>query len=93
MTAALAFDIGLALLVLVVAIWSTVTRNLFDAVVGFIAYGVLLGLVWVRLSSVDIALTEVAIGAASPAQCFCAPYHGRMPLIQHPVRPTRLPRA
>ncbi len=63
MTAALAFDIGLALLVLVVAIWSTVTRNLFDAVVGFIAYGVLLGLVWVRLSSVDVALTEVAIGS------------------------------
>jgi multisubunit Na+/H+ antiporter MnhB subunit len=30
--------------------------------VGFVAYGLLLALVWVRLDAVDVALTEVAIG-------------------------------
>ena len=36
-------------------------RN-FAAVVGFVAYGLLLALAWVRLHAVDVALTEAAIG-------------------------------
>src|SRR5690606_9463551 len=35
----------------------------FGAVTGFVVYGLLLALVWVRLSAVDIALTEAAIGS------------------------------
>lgn len=63
MTVSLALDIGLAALVLAVGGWTIAVRETFAAVVGFVAYGLLLALVWVRLAAVDIALTEVAIGS------------------------------
>lgn len=63
MTVIEALDIGLAALVLAVAVWTIAARELFDAVVGYVAYGLLLSLVWVRLFAVDVALTEAAIGS------------------------------
>ena len=56
-------DIGLAVLVLAVAGWTIVAREAFASVVGYVAYGLLLSLVWVRLFAVDVALTEAAIGS------------------------------
>ncbi len=53
---------GLALLIVALAIWTVVARDAFAAVAGFIAYGLLLTLVWVQLFGVDVALTEAAIG-------------------------------
>ena len=61
-TVAWAFDAVLAATVLAVAVWTIVTREAFAAVLGFVAYGLLLTLVWVRLSAPDVALTEAAIG-------------------------------
>jgi multisubunit Na+/H+ antiporter MnhB subunit len=55
-------DIGLALLVLGVAAWTIAARQVFGAVVGFVVYGLLLSLVWVRLYAPDVALTEAAVG-------------------------------
>jgi multisubunit Na+/H+ antiporter MnhB subunit len=63
MTVLQALDIGLAALVLAVAGWTIVAREAFAAVVGYVAYGLLLSLVWVRLFAVDVALTEAAIGS------------------------------
>ena len=63
MTAISAPDIGLVLLVLGVAAWTTAVRDAFAAVIGFVAYGLLLALLWVRLGAVDVALTEAAIGS------------------------------
>ena len=63
MTLALSFDAGLAVLVLAVAGWTIATRDAFAAVVGFVAYGLLLTLAWVRLAAPDVALTEAAIGS------------------------------
>jgi multisubunit Na+/H+ antiporter MnhB subunit len=63
MTTALVFDIGLAMVVLVIASWTIAARDTFAAVVGFVAYGLLLTLVWLRLAAVDVALTEAAIGS------------------------------
>jgi multisubunit Na+/H+ antiporter MnhB subunit len=63
MTIALALDAGLAVLVLAVASWTVGARATFPAVVGFVSYGLLLTLVWVRLGAVDVALTEAAIGS------------------------------
>jgi uncharacterized MnhB-related membrane protein len=57
-----ALDIGLAALVLAVAVWTIAAREAFAAVVGYVAYGLLLSIVWVRLFAVDVALTEAAIG-------------------------------
>ncbi len=55
---------GLLVLALLVtaaaALWS---RDLFRAVVVFIAFGLLMALAWVRLQAPDIALAETAIGA------------------------------
>ena len=58
-----ALDIGLAVLVLAVAGWTITAREAFGSVVGYVAYGLLLSLVWVRLFAVDVALTEAAIGS------------------------------
>ena len=57
-----ALDIGLSGLVLAVAVWTIAAREAVAAVVGYVAYGLLLSLVWVRLFAVDVALTEAAIG-------------------------------
>jgi multisubunit Na+/H+ antiporter MnhB subunit len=63
MTAALVLDAGLAILVLAVAVWTVAAGPAFSAVVGFVTFGLLLSLVWVRLAAVDVALTEAAIGS------------------------------
>jgi len=57
-----AFDIGLVLLILGLAIWTDAARDTFAAIVGFVAYGLLLALAWVRLRGIDVALTEAALG-------------------------------
>ena len=51
-----------AALILGLAVWAIVAREAYAAVVGFIAYGLLLTLVWVQLHGIDVALTEAAIG-------------------------------
>lgn len=55
-------DGSIALLLVALALWTVSARDVFVAIVGFICYGLLLGLVWVRLSGIDVALTEAAIG-------------------------------
>jgi len=62
MTMAWVFDAILVVTVLAVAGWTIAARDAFAAVVGFVAYGLLLALVWVRLAAPDVALTEAAIG-------------------------------
>jgi multisubunit Na+/H+ antiporter MnhB subunit len=62
MSVAWLFDAILVATVLGVAGWTIAVREAFAAVVGFVAYGLLLALVWVRLAAPDVALTEAAIG-------------------------------
>jgi uncharacterized MnhB-related membrane protein len=56
--------VGVAIiaLLLALAVWTVLAREAFLAVAGFVAYGLLLSLVWVRLHGIDVALTEAAIG-------------------------------
>src|SRR5262249_60469659 len=61
MTPPLALDAGLALLVLAVAAWTIAARRTFGSVIGFVTYGLLLALAWVRLSAVGVALTGAAV--------------------------------
>ena len=58
-----AFDLALAAIVLGLAAWTITAREIFSAVVGYVAYGLLLAIVWVRLYAPDVALTEAAIGS------------------------------
>ena len=62
MSVELALDAGLALLVSAIAVWIVAARQAFATVVGFVVFGLLLSLVWVRLDAVDVALTEAAVG-------------------------------
>jgi len=55
-------DVALALLVIGVAVWTIVARDLFAAVVAYVAYGLFLALVWIRMYAPDVALTEAAVG-------------------------------
>ena len=54
--------IALVLLLAGLALFAVLARDAFAAVVGFLAYGLLLTLAWVLLRGVDVALTEAAIG-------------------------------
>lgn len=55
---------GLLIFALMITATATLlSRDLFRAVVVFIAFGLLMALAWVRLQAPDIALAEAAIGA------------------------------
>ncbi|WP_029353876.1 hydrogenase subunit MbhD domain-containing protein [Bosea sp. 117] len=56
-------DAVLVVMLLEVALFSVLARESRAAVIGFMAFGLLLALGWVRLGAVDVALTEAAIGA------------------------------
>lgn len=57
------FDALLGLGLLWLAWWALNCRDLFKAIVLFIAFGLLMALAWVRLDAPDVALAEAAIGA------------------------------
>ena len=61
-------DLLLALASVLLAVSVTQIRRDLSAVVGFTAYGLLLGLVWVRLGAIDVALTEAALGGGLTGQ-------------------------
>lgn len=48
---------------LVCAIATCLTRNLLASVVIFMAYSLLMSIVWMLLQSPDLAITEAAVGA------------------------------
>jgi multisubunit Na+/H+ antiporter MnhB subunit len=58
----LILDIGLASGLLALAAHIALTRDDRNAIVAFIGFGLLLGIGWTRLSAIDVALTEAAIG-------------------------------
>ena len=47
----------------VCAVATCLTRNLLASVVIFMAYSVLMSIVWMLLQSPDLAITEAAVGA------------------------------
>jgi len=62
MTYDVLFDLGLAGVLIAIAAGAIFARGSFVSLVLFMVYGLLLAIVWVRLSAVDVALTETAIG-------------------------------
>ena len=63
MTVASTLALVLSLVLVAIAAWTIATRRTFAAVVGFVAYGLLLSIAWVSLNAIDVALTEAAIGS------------------------------
>lgn len=82
---ALALDLGLALGLLALALHVATTRDDQAAILGFIAFGLLLGLGWIRLASVDVALTEAAIGGGATGMLLLRA-HARMKRAPAPTR-------
>jgi len=65
MIAGWAVDLLLVAAIGGVAFWTLAARSGFAAVVGFVVFGLLLALAWVRLGAIDVALTEAAIGSGA----------------------------
>lgn len=63
MSAALAFDLLLAVLIVVSALRALTTPRIGQALIAFVVFGLLMALAWVRLEAPDIALAEAAVGA------------------------------
>lgn len=92
----LALDIILIMLTLALAIGTIASRDNHAAVITFIGFGLLLGLIWVRLSSVDVALTEVAIGGGATGILLlraCARLRSGNPHVAQPGTGLRVPAA
>ena len=58
------FDVVLLLMLVWLAWRSLADRDLFRAVLKFIALGLLLAVAWVRQRAPDVALAEAAVGSA-----------------------------
>lgn len=83
-----AYNIGLAVLVLVLAVWTVVARDSFAAVVGFVVFGLMLALVWLQLHGVDVALTEAALGSGLTGALLLGAA-SRLHRAAHPARTQR----
>ena len=57
------FTVIVLFFLLVCAIATCLTRNLLSSVIIFMAYSVLMSIVWMLLQSPDLAITEAAVGA------------------------------
>ena len=57
-----AMPAGTALLLVALGSFAVISRDTFAAIVGYLAYGLLLTLAWMQLRGPDVALTEAAIG-------------------------------
>lgn len=55
---------------LVCAVATCLTRNLLTSVVIFMAYSLLMSIVWILLQSPDLAITEAAVGAGVTSVLF-----------------------
>ncbi len=93
MTILSSFDIGLVVLILGIGAWTIAVREAFAAVIAFVVYGLLLAIAWVRLSAVDVALTEAAIGGGMTGMLMLGAV-ARLRFAEdsdaRPGRPTRL---
>ncbi len=78
----------LAALVVVLAAFAVFGRRHFASVIGFVAFGLLLALVWMILSAPDVALTEAAVGGGVTGAlllCACARWREIQGVPQPPI--------
>jgi len=70
---------ALLVMILLWLAWAALSsRDLFRGIVLFIAFGLVLSMVWARLDAPDVALAEAAIGAGLAGALFLATW-GRLP--------------
>ena len=57
------FECGLLLLLIAVGIAAMLQKNLLNTVLVFMAFGLVMSVIWILLRSPDLAITEAAVGA------------------------------
>ncbi|MCQ2446804.1 MAG: DUF4040 domain-containing protein [Clostridia bacterium] len=57
------FKIVLLILLIVCAVSAALSRRLLASVIIFMAYSLIMSIIWVLLESPDLAITEAAVGA------------------------------
>ncbi len=67
-------DGAVVLLLVGLALRLVTTRDLFEAIVLFVAYGLTLALAWLRVGAPDLALAEAALGAGVTGALFLNAY-------------------
>jgi multisubunit Na+/H+ antiporter MnhB subunit len=75
------FDLVLCALILTTALATVAGTAVFRSIVFFVVYGLLVGLAWVRLGAVDVALAEAAIGAGLTGVLLLSA-SGRLPTLR-----------
>lgn len=63
-------DGAIVVLLVGLALRLITTRDLFEAIVLFVAYGLSLALAWIRVGAPDVALAEAALGAGVTGALF-----------------------
>jgi len=56
-------EIALLMLVVICGICTCLTKNLMVSLIIFMAYSVIMSIVWAMLEAPDLAITEAAVGA------------------------------
>jgi multisubunit Na+/H+ antiporter MnhB subunit len=80
-SAGMIFDGLLVVITLWLAWASLASRDLFRGIVLFIAFGLVLAMIWVRLGAPDVGLAEAAIGAGLTGALLLATW-GRLPRLE-----------
>lgn len=56
-------EIALLLMIVICGICTCITKNLLVSLIIFMAYSVLMSIIWAMLEAPDLAITEAAVGA------------------------------
>lgn len=65
-----AFEIILLILLIVCAVAVAFTKNSLTAIIIFMAYSLVMSVIWMVLESPDLAITEAAVGAGVTSLLF-----------------------
>lgn len=64
------FLISLLVILIICAVATSLTKNLLAAVIIFMAYSVVMSIIWALLEAPDLAVTEAAVGAGISSLLF-----------------------
>ena len=65
-----AFTVILLVFLVVCAIAASLTKNLLTSLIIFMAYSLMMSIMWILLQSPDLAITEAAVGAGVTSVLF-----------------------
>ena len=66
----LIFEYILLLFLVICAVFVSFSKNLLNSVLIFMSYSLVMAIIWIRLESPDLAITEAAVGAGVTSLLF-----------------------